>query len=158
MPCPIEARLADLGFTLPPPPAAAGNYLPFTRSGDLVFLSGVLCVRGGVMTHEGQVGDSHTVESAYAAAQVCALNAMAAMKLALGSLSAVRQILLVSGFVNGVAGFADSPAVINGASDLLVAAFGEPGRHARAAVAVAGLPRNATVELQITLLANADPA
>ena len=143
-----EQALADLGFTLPPPPAPAGNYLPFVRTGKLVFLAGTLPLRDGVITHSGQVGRDLDVAAGYAAAQVCALNTLAALKAAAGSFDQVERFVLVNGFVNAVAGFADSPAVINGASDLLVKVFGDRGRHARAAVAVAGLPKNAAVEIQ----------
>jgi len=143
-----ESILKEMGFTLPPAPAPAGNYLPAVRSGNLLFLAGTLPVRDGQVTHAGQVGRDLDVAAGYAAAQVCALNTLAALKGAAGSLDALERFVLVSGFVNGVAGFAESPAVINGASDLLVKVFGERGRHARAAVAVAGLPRNAAVEIQ----------
>jgi enamine deaminase RidA (YjgF/YER057c/UK114 family) len=142
-----EKALADLGFTLPPAPAPAGNYLPAVRSGNLVFLAGTLPIRDGTITHAGQVGKDLDIAAGYTAAQVCALNTIAALKAAAGSLK-LERIVLVNGFVNGVAGFADSPAVINGASDLLVKVFGERGKHARAAVAVAGLPKNAAVEIQ----------
>ncbi|HVU38874.1 MAG TPA: RidA family protein [Opitutales bacterium] len=143
-----EKILAELGFALPPPPAPAGNYLPFVRSGRLVFLAGTLPLREGALTHAGQVGRELDVAAGYAAAQVCALNTLAALKAAAGSFDQLERFVLVNGFVNGVAGFADSPAVINGASDLLVKVFGDRGRHARAAVAVAGLPKNAAVEIQ----------
>jgi enamine deaminase RidA (YjgF/YER057c/UK114 family) len=143
-----EKTIAELGFTLPPAPAPAGNYLPFVRSGRLVFLAGTLPLRDGAITHAGQVGRDLDVAAGYAAAQVCALNTIAALKMAAGSLDKLERFVLVNGFVNGVAGFPDSPAVINGASDLLVKIFGERGRHARAAVAVAGLPKNAAVEIQ----------
>ena len=147
----VEQRLNDLGLHLEPPPQAAGNYLPFRISGNQLFLSGVLPVHGGSLTHTGKVGAGQTPESGYEAARNCVLVALANAKAALGSLDRIRQFLLVSGYVNGVDGFADSPKVINGASDLLVEVFGDTGRHARAAVAVAGLPADATVELQITL-------
>ena len=143
-----EKALADLGFTLPPAPAPAGNYLPAVRSGNLVFLAGTLPIRDGTITHAGQVGKDLDIAAGYTAAQVCALNTIAALKAAAGSLDKLERIVLVNGFVNGVAGFADSPSVINGASDLLVKVFGERGKHARAAVAVAGLPKNAAVEIQ----------
>jgi enamine deaminase RidA (YjgF/YER057c/UK114 family) len=143
-----EKILSDLGFTLPPAPAPAGNYLPAVRSGRLVFLAGTLPLRDGVITHAGQVGRDLDVAAGYAAAQVCALNTLAALKAAAGSFDNLERFVLVNGFVNAVAGFADSPAVINGASDLLVKIFGDRGRHARAAVAVAGLPKNAAVEIQ----------
>jgi enamine deaminase RidA (YjgF/YER057c/UK114 family) len=148
---PIEAKLAELNLSLPPAPVPLGSYVPYRISGDTLFLSGVLCVRDGAVTHAGQVGRDQTVESANAAAQVCALNTLAAIKAALGRLDRVKEFLLVNGYVNGVAGFDQSPAVINGASDLFVKLYGESGKHARAAVAVAGLPRNATVEIQVTV-------
>jgi enamine deaminase RidA (YjgF/YER057c/UK114 family) len=143
-----EKILAELGLTLPPAPAPAGNYVPAVCSGRLVFLAGTLPVRDGAVTHAGQVGRDLDVAAGYAAAQVCALNTLAALKAAAGSLERVERLVLVNGFVNAVAGFADSPAVINGASDLFVKVLGERGRHARAAVAVAGLPKNAAVEIQ----------
>ena len=102
-------------------------------------------------SHAGQVGDTQTVETGYAAARVCALNALANIKAAVGSLDQVVRLVYVTGFVNAISGFADSPAVINGASDLFVAVFGEKGKHARAAVAVAGLPKNSTVEIQVVV-------
>ena len=105
-------------------------------------------MRDGKLTHAGQVGREQTVESGAQAAQECALNTLANIKAALGSLDRVTRIVFVSGFVNAVDGFAESPAVINGASDLFLKVFGEAGRHARAAVAVNGLPRGATAEIQ----------
>lgn len=148
---PIESRLAALGLTLPAPAAPAGSYVPYRISGDTLILSGILNTRDGAVTHAGQAGREQTVESARAAARVCAVNVLAAIKAALGRLERVKEFLLVTGYVNGVAGFAESPQVINGASELFVEAFGEAGRHARVAVAVAGLPRNATVEIQVTV-------
>lgn len=146
----IEGRLEELGYSLPEPPAAAGNYLPYRISGNLLFLSGVLPVGRGLL-RTGKVGRDMDEREAYAAAQLCVLAALANIKSALGSIDRVRQILLVNGFVNAIEGFSDSPQVINGASDLLVELFGDAGRHARAAVSVSGLPKNVPVELQITL-------
>lgn len=145
----IEIRLKELGYELPPAPAPGGNYLPYRQSGKQLFLAGVIAVSNGVMTHTGQVGDARTVEDGYAAARVCLLNALAAIRLATGGLDTVAQFLYLGGYVNAVAGFAESPQVINGASDFLVELYGDRGRHARAAVAVAGLPKNSTVELQL---------
>jgi enamine deaminase RidA (YjgF/YER057c/UK114 family) len=147
---PVEQKLEALGLTLPPPPVPGGSYVPFRFNGSTLILAGVISARDGVVT-AGQVGREQTVESARAAAQLCALNSLAAIKAALGRLDRVREFLSVSGYVNGVAGFGESPQVINGASDLFVALYGEAGRHARTAVTVAGLPRNATVEIQATL-------
>lgn len=148
---PVESKLTEMGFTLPAPPQPGGLYLPFRRHGNLLFLSGVICVRDGAMTHTGQVGAEHTIESGYEAAQVCALNSLAAIKLALGELDAVEQFLYVGGYVNAVSGFDKSPQVINGASELFNTLYGERGHHARAAVAVAGLPVNSTVEIQVNV-------
>jgi enamine deaminase RidA (YjgF/YER057c/UK114 family) len=147
----VEARLSELGLKLPAPPAAAGSYVPTVRAGDLLYCAGTICSLNGQMTHTGQVGGDQTVQTGYEAARVCALNTLANIRAAAGSLDAVKRIVFVSGFVNAVAGFADSPAVINGASDLFVQVFGEAGKHARAAVAVAGLPRNATAEIVVVV-------
>jgi enamine deaminase RidA (YjgF/YER057c/UK114 family) len=142
-----EARLAELAIDLPTPPAAAGNYVPAVRAGNLLFLSGVICARDGKMTHTGLAGRDHTVATAAQAARVCALALLANLRAATGSLDAVARIVSLTGFVAAVPEFAESPAVIDGASGLLVQVFGEAGRHARAAVAVCGLPRNSTVEI-----------
>jgi enamine deaminase RidA (YjgF/YER057c/UK114 family) len=146
-----EERLAELGLTLPNPPAAAGSYVPTVRTGNLLYCAGTLCLLNGQLTHAGQVGQEQTVETGRAAAEVCALNTLANIKAAVGSLSRIKQVVMVNGFVNAVDGFTDSPAVINGASDLLVKVLGDAGRHARAAVAVNGLPRGATAEIQVVV-------
>lgn len=143
-----ESRLAELGLTLPQPPTAAGSYVPSVRTGNLLYCAGTLPILDGKLTHAGQVGREQTVETGARAAEACALNTLANIRSALGSLDRVARIVFVSGFVNAVDGFAESPAVINGASDLFVKVFGDAGRHARAAVAVNGLPRNATAEIQ----------
>jgi enamine deaminase RidA (YjgF/YER057c/UK114 family) len=144
-----EAKLAELGLKLPNPPAAAGSYVPTVRTGNLLYCAGTICMVDGQMTHTGQVGKEQTIETAKKSAEICALNALANIKAAVGSLDQVARIVFVSGFVNAVDGFSDSPAVINGASDLFVKVFGEAGKHARAAVAVNGLPRGSTTEVQI---------
>jgi enamine deaminase RidA (YjgF/YER057c/UK114 family) len=145
----IDHKLVEIGIKLPVPPAAAGSYVPTVRSGDMLYCAGTIAMVDGVMTHTGQVGNEQTVKAGYEAARICALNTLANIKAAMGSLDAVKRIVFVSGFVNAVNGFADSPAVINGASDLFVEVFGDAGRHARAAVAVAGLPRNSTTEILV---------
>lgn len=146
-----EVKLAELGLTLPTPPAAAGSYVPTVRTGNLLFCAGTICMIDGKMTHTGQVGKEHTVESGAKAAEICALNTLANIKAAVGSLDQVARIVMVNGFVNAVDGFTDSPAVINGASDLFLKVFGEAGRHARAAVATNGLPKGTTTEIQVTV-------
>lgn len=144
----IETKLNELGFFLSTPPTAAGNYLPYVQTGNLLYLAGTICLIDGNMTHIGKVGQKHSIESGYKAAEVCALNTLANIKLAIGSLDAVKKFVFVSGYVNAIEGFMDSPAIINGASDLFVKLYGERGKHARAAVAVAGLPKDSTVEIQ----------
>lgn len=146
-----EAQLAELGLMLPTPPAAAGSYVPTVRTGNLLFCAGTIAMLNGQMTHSGQVGKEQTLEAGKKAAEVCALNTLANIKAALGSLDRVARIVMVNGFVNAVDGFADSPAIINGASDLFVKVFGDAGRHARAAVAVNGLPRGSTTEVQVVV-------
>lgn len=146
-----EETLEQLGLKLPAAPAAAGNYLPTVRTGNLLYCAGTIAMVDGAMTHVGQVGADQTVESGYESAKVCALNTLANIKAAIGSLDKIAKLVFVGGYVNAVSGFADSPAVINGASDLFNAVLGERGKHARAAVAVAGLPKNSTVEIQVVV-------
>ena len=145
-----EENLSSLGLTLPSLPAPGGNYVSAKRVGAVVYLSGVISTGpDGIIT--GTAGIDRTVEEGYAAAAACALTQLAVLKRELGSLSSVLEIVTVNGYVNAAAGFADSPAIINGASDLLVQVFGDAGRHVRAAVGVSALPRNALVELQMTV-------
>lgn len=146
---PLDA-LHQLGVVLPEAPAPGGNYTSAKTSGGIVYLAGVISqTADGLIT--GTVGLDRSVDEGYAAARACALLQLAILQKHLGSLSKVRSVLTVNGYVNSTAGFADSPKVINGASDLLVAVFGEAGRHVRAAVGVSGLPRHALVELQMTV-------
>jgi len=151
-----EQKLASLGLTLPNAPAPVASYVPTVRTGNLLYCAGTICMVDGQMTHTGQVGKAQTVATGAEAAQVCALNALANIKAAVGSLDSVARIVFVSGFVNAVDGFEDSPAVINGASDLFVNVFGEAGKHTRAAVAVNGLPKGSTVEIQVVVELKAD--
>jgi len=145
-----EESLASLGFELPQLPAAGGNYVSAKRVGEIVYLSGVISTGPqGIVT--GTAGLDRTIEEGYAAARACALTQLAVLKRELGSLDRIAEVLTVNGYVNADPGFADSPAVINGASDLLVAVLGEAGRHVRAAVGVSALPRNALVEIQMSV-------
>ena len=145
-----EEILTSLGIGLPQAPAPGGNYVPSKRVGQFIYLSGVISTAGGeVIT--GTVGADRTVQEGYEAAKSCALMHLAVLLWELGSLSSVAEVISVNGYVNAVAGFPDSPAVINGASDLLVKVFGDAGRHVRAAVGVSALPRNALVEVQMTV-------
>lgn len=148
-----DQNLEALGYTLPPAPAPGGNYVSSKQVGFIVYLSGVISTGGeGIIT--GTAGLDRTIEEGYAAARACALMQLAVLKRDLGSLDRVAEVLTVNGYVNATSGFGDSPAIINGASDLLVEVFGEAGRHVRAAVGLNALPRNALVELQMTVRVN----
>lgn len=150
-----ENRFKELGLVLPSLPEPGGNYLPAKTVGKIVYLAGVISMREGEVI-AGTVGADRTLEEGYAAARACALTQLAVLKRHLGSLDAVKALITVNGYVNAVPGFADSPKVINGASDLLVELFGDAGRHVRAAIGVSALPRNAVVELQMTVEIHAD--
>jgi len=142
--------LAQLGLKLPSPPKPGGNYCSAKTAGSLVFLAGVISQDAdGVIS--GTVGADRTLDEAYAGARSCALLHLAVLEQHLSSLTKVKGIISVNGYVNSVPGFADSPKAINGASDLLMTVFGEAGRHVRAAIGVSGLPRNALVEVQMVV-------
>lgn len=145
-----NAVLAELGLELPPAPKPGGNYTSARTVGNLVFLAGVISqTPAGIIT--GTVGAGRSVEEGYAAAQSCALLQLASLEAHLGSLDKVKSVVSVNGYVNSIAGFAESPAVINGASDLFEKVFAGTPKHVRAAIGVSGLPRNALVELQMTV-------
>lgn len=143
-----EQRLIELDIELPTAPPPAGNYLACMQVGSLLYLSGAICLVDGSMTHTGKIGEARDLAYGQAAARICALNLLAVAKGHLGDLDKVRRVVQLNGFVNGIPGFAESPAVINGASDLLIEVLGARGHHTRAAVAVTGLPKDTTVELQ----------
>jgi enamine deaminase RidA (YjgF/YER057c/UK114 family) len=146
----IESRLRELGVALPAPPMPGGNYVSAKTVGSLVYLAGVVSSDGkGVIT--GTMGLDRGIEEGRAAARACALTQLAVLKNHLGSLDLVKSVVTLNGYVNAVAGFRDSPEVINGASDFFVEVFGNAGRHVRAAVGVSALPRHALVELQMTV-------
>lgn len=145
----IQARLAALGLTLPDAAAPVANYVPVVVHGDLAIVSGQLPRDDrGLIT--GKVGEDLDVAAGQAAARLCALAVLAQLRAALGDLDRVTGCLQLSGFVNAGPGFTDHPQVINGASDLMVAVFGEAGRHARAAVGAGSLPMGAAVEVAAT--------
>ncbi|MCB1834287.1 MAG: RidA family protein [Geminicoccaceae bacterium] len=144
----IIERLEAAGLDLPPVAAAAGNYVPWTRSGGTIYISGQLPFRDGRLLHTGRLGDEVTTEEGQDAAKACALNILAQLRAALdGDLAKVRKCLKIGGFVASTPAFHDHPKVINGASDLMVLAMGDAGRHARFAVGVACLPMNVPVEV-----------
>lgn len=144
----IDARLTELGLTLPDAPAPAANYVPFVRSGNLVFVSGQIS-QGPNGLIKGRLGDSMDVQEGAEAARRCGLSLIAQAKAALGGdLDKVVRVVKLSGFVNSTTDFTDQPKVINGCSDLMVAVFGDAGRHARAAVSAPALPLGVAVEIE----------
>ncbi len=144
----VAAKLQALGIVLPATPAPAGNYIPTVISGNLVFVSGQVPFLDGKIAYQGKLGESVSLEDGQAAARLCFVNILAQLSAALGGdLDRVTRIVRLGGFVASTAGFTQHPAVINGASDLAVAVFGDAGRHARAAVGVAALPLDSAVEI-----------
>jgi enamine deaminase RidA (YjgF/YER057c/UK114 family) len=142
-------KLRDLGLSLPATPARAiANYGPYVVEEGWIHVSGQLPLRDGAIAYSGLVGSDLTVEEGYDAARLCALSALGHLAAAAGDLERVR-VVRVGGFVASAPGFFLQPEIVNGASDLLVAVLGERGRHARAAVGVAALPRNAAVEVEV---------
>lgn len=147
----FETRLTELGIQLPSPPQPVATYIPAVQAGDLLFLSGVVPFRDGKLVLAGKVGTDLTVEQGYEAARIALLNALAIVRKELGTLNRVKKVVRMVGHVASADGFVQQPAVVNGASDLLVKIFDDAGRHARVAVGAAELPLNAPVELEIIL-------
>jgi enamine deaminase RidA (YjgF/YER057c/UK114 family) len=145
----VEQKLVSQGITLPEAPNPVANYVPFVRSGNLLFVSGQVCFGAdGKLIAKGKLGAGVTIEQGNAAARGCAVNLLAQVKAALGDLDKVARVVRLGGFVNSAPDFLDGPKVLNGASDLMVAAFGDKGRHARTTVGVASLPADAAVEVE----------
>jgi enamine deaminase RidA (YjgF/YER057c/UK114 family) len=144
----VDARLNDLGISVPEAAAPVANYVGFVRSGNLVFVSGQVPVKDGKFHYQGKVGAEISLEEAQEAAKLCAINIIGQLKAACGGdLDRVQRIVKLGGFVNSVPEFGDQPKVINGASDLMVAVFGEKGKHSRAAVSAGALPLGVAVEI-----------
>jgi enamine deaminase RidA (YjgF/YER057c/UK114 family) len=144
-----ESKLKELGLTLPAPPKPMATYVPAVRAGDLLFLSGVLPLRDGQLVITGKLGAALSIEQGMEAAKVAVLNALAIIRSEVGSLDRVKHIVKMVGYIASAPGFSEQPQVLNGASDLLIAIFGEAGRHARVAVGAAELPRQAPVEIEL---------
>jgi len=145
----IEDKLRELGVTLKSAPAPVANYVPFVRTGNMLVVSGQLCFDGdGKLAATGKLGGGVSIESGQKAARACAVNLLAQVKAALGNLDKVVRVVRLGGFINSAPDFLDGPKVMNGASDLMVAAFGDKGRHARTTVGVAVLPADAAVEVE----------
>ncbi|MEM9343717.1 MAG: RidA family protein [Pseudomonadota bacterium] len=144
----VQAKLAELGLTLPEATAPVANYVPYVRTGNLLHVSGQVAIRDGKLV-EGRLGDTMTVEDGAKAAELCALSLLAQVNAACdGDLGKLVRVVKLVGFVNSTAEFGDQPKVINGASDLMVNVLGDKGRHARSAVSAAALPFGVAVEIE----------
>jgi enamine deaminase RidA (YjgF/YER057c/UK114 family) len=145
----VEKKLQELSVSLPKPPAPIANYVPFVRTGNMLTVSGQLCFDAdGKLVAKGQLGGAVSIEDGQKAARACAVNLLAQVKIAIGELDKVVRVVRLGGFINSAPGFGDGPKVMNGASDLMVAAFGDKGKHARSTVGVAALPADAAVEVE----------
>ncbi|HIA18705.1 MAG TPA: RidA family protein [Planctomycetes bacterium] len=151
-----EERLLELEITLPEAPAAVANYVPWIQTGSLVMTSGQLPWLNGEIQYAGKCGSDLSVEDGYEAARLCAINAIAQLKAASGDLSRISKILRLEGNVHSAAGFQDQPQVLNGASDLMFAVFGERGRHTRTALGINEMPLNAAVQLSVFVEVESD--
>jgi len=143
-----EARIKELGIELPEAPSPLGSYVASVRSGNLVFISGMLPIRGGELMATGRLGSEVPEDDGPGLARVCALNALAVLRAEAGSLDKVTRCVKLTGFVASEPDFTGQPAVLNGASELMAQVFGEAGRHARAAVGVSVLPMDSPVEIE----------
>jgi enamine deaminase RidA (YjgF/YER057c/UK114 family) len=145
----VEKRLADLGITLPTPTTPVANYVPFVRTRNMLVCSGQICFDAdGKLIAKGKLGGGVSIEDGQKAARACAVNLLAQLKVALGDLDKVQRVVRLGGFINSAPDFVEGPKVMNGASDLMVAALGDKGRHARTTVGVAVLPLDAAVEIE----------
>ena len=147
----IEERLNELGIVIPEAPKPVAAYIPAKKVGNLIFTAGHLPMVKGELISKGLLGKDVEIEEATRAARICALNALAAIKGVIGDLDQIKQIVRVVGYVASVPTFTQQPAIVNGASELLVEIFGENGKHARSAVGMAVLPLNASVEIELTV-------
>lgn len=149
-----EAKLKEMGFTLPKPPQPVAAYLPAVQVGDLLFLSGTTCYKDGEFLYTGRVGAELTIEQGYIAARQTALNLLSVIKATLGSLDQVERVVKLNGYVNSAPDFDRQPEVINGASELLEELYGERGKHARTAIGVSDLPAHIPVEIELIIQVN----
>jgi enamine deaminase RidA (YjgF/YER057c/UK114 family) len=145
----VEKKINELGLILPETSKPLAAYIPAVKTGNLVFTSGQLPMFGGMLTHTGKVGAEVSEQQAKALAEICALNALAAIKMVIGDLDKINRVVKVVGFVASAPGFTGQPSVVNGASEFLGKVLGDKGIHARSAVGVAVLPLNAPVEIEL---------
>jgi enamine deaminase RidA (YjgF/YER057c/UK114 family) len=147
----VEKNIIGLGFVLPDISVPLASYIPAKQSGNLIFTAGQLPMVNGALISTGHLGQDVEIEDAKKAARICTLNALAAIKGVIGDLDRIKQVVRVVGYVASVPTFTQQPAIVNGASELLLEIFGEKGKHARSAVGMAVLPLNASVEIELTV-------
>jgi enamine deaminase RidA (YjgF/YER057c/UK114 family) len=147
----IEEKLKAMGITLPETPKPMAAYIPAIQTGDLIFTSGQIPILKGELKYKGKLGAEISKQDGYEAARQCAINALSAIRSLIGNLDKIEQVIKVVGFVASANGFTEQPAVVNGASELLLAVFGEKGKHARSAIGVAELPLGVPVEVEMVV-------
>ena len=147
----VESRINELKLSIPEVPKPVAAYIPAKQTGNLIFTAGQLPMVNGELISKGLLGQDVEIDEANKAARICTLNALAAIKGVIGDLDRIKQIVRVVGYVASVPTFTQQPAVVNGASELLLEIFGENGKHARSAVGMAALPLNASVEIELTV-------
>lgn len=145
----VENKLQELGVRIPEPAKPVAAYVPYVRTGNLIYISGQDCRIDGKLKYEGKVGEDVSEEEAYDAAKIAAINMLAVLKSAIGDLNKVKQIVNLHGYVNSGPGFVRQPMVINGASEFLIEVFGDKGKHSRCALSSNELPFNTPVELEM---------
>ena len=145
----IEEKIKELGFVLPEPPKPLAAYVPAVITGDLVFTAGQIPLQAGELMYTGKLGEGVSEEDGKKAAEICALNCLSAIKGVIGELNKIERVIKLTVFVNSAEGFTNQPAVANGASELMEKIFGKNGSHARSAVGVNELPKNAPVEIEM---------
>lgn len=145
----VEQKLKELGVELPEPEKPVAAFVPYTRTGNSIYISGQVCTINGELKYRGKVGEDVTEEQAYEAARIAAINLLAVLKDAIGDLDKVRRIVNLHGYVNSAKGFARQPMVVNGASEFLIEVFGDKGRHSRCALSCNELPFDTPVEIEM---------
>jgi enamine deaminase RidA (YjgF/YER057c/UK114 family) len=144
-----EKRIIELGYQLPIPPKPVAAYVPFRISGNILFVSGTDCRINGELQYSGKLGKEVSIEQGYAASRTAVLNSLAIIKTAIGDLDKIKQIVSLKGYVNSADGFMEQPYVVNGASEFLIAVFGEYGKHQRCALGANELPFNTCIEIEL---------
>ena len=147
----IEGKIKELGLILPLPPKPVGSYTPVSISNNIIYTSGIIPVENGKLNYQGRFASDFSVEQGLSIAQICILNALSAVKNAIGDLDKIKKIIKLNGFIRSERDFSDQPKVLDGASDMLVNIWGDKGRHARSAIGVSELPLGSPIELELIM-------